>query len=109
MDRIGRVSRLMAKARRDNGPHIVSGGDTVWKTVTTGEMAYRGQARNTQPGWRAHYLTSFGLQGPHRRERAWKSTLTYQCTFVATRELPISPLRRWLAWAVSRIGRAQWP
>jgi hypothetical protein len=38
LDRAGRVSRLMAKARRDNGPHIVSGGKTVWKTVTTAEV-----------------------------------------------------------------------
>jgi hypothetical protein len=41
LDRTGRVSRLMAKARRDNRTHIVSGGKTVWKTVTTVEVYCR--------------------------------------------------------------------
>ena len=43
LDRTGRVSRLMAKARRDNRTHIVSGGETVWKTVTIAEGYCNGQ------------------------------------------------------------------
>ncbi len=34
LDRTGRVSRLMAKMRRDKAQHTVSGGKTVWKPVT---------------------------------------------------------------------------
>jgi len=33
LDRIRRVSRLLAKTRRDESKHIGSGGKTVWKTV----------------------------------------------------------------------------
>jgi hypothetical protein len=41
LDRIRRVSRLLAKTRRDKLRHIVSGGKTVWKTVITVENYYR--------------------------------------------------------------------
>ena len=45
LDRTRRVSRLLAKMRRDNREHIVSGGETMWKTVITVEIDYRGQTR----------------------------------------------------------------
>jgi hypothetical protein len=95
LDRTGRVSRLMAKTRRDNSPHIVSGRDTVWETVTTGEVAGCGQTRDIRSGGQAHSPNRLSLRGPHRRERAWKSTLTCQSAFAATREPPIpSPLEK---------------
>ena len=42
LDRIRRVSRLLAKMRRDNFPHTGSGGQTVWKPVTQSGKFWRG-------------------------------------------------------------------
>jgi len=38
-----RVNRLLVKTRRDNRQRIVSGGKTVWKTVTLEEVDDQGQ------------------------------------------------------------------
>jgi hypothetical protein len=41
-DRTRRVSRSVAKTRRDNGTHTGSGGETVWKMVSVVEVYYHG-------------------------------------------------------------------
>jgi hypothetical protein len=43
LDGIRGVSRLMAKMRRDKLEHIVSGGKTMWKSVTMIGNQYPGQ------------------------------------------------------------------
>jgi hypothetical protein len=85
-DRIGRVSRLVAKTRRDNGEHTGSGGLTVWKTVPRQRYMAVKQTRGRWSGGQAHAPGSPGLQGPHQRERARKSTHLYQSAFAATRD-----------------------
>ncbi len=43
LDRTRRVSRLLAKTRRDESKHIGSGGYTMWKTVPRPEIHGSGQ------------------------------------------------------------------
>jgi hypothetical protein len=108
LDETRRVSRLMAKTRRDNGKHIGSGGDTIWKTVTTVEYGYCGQARGSWSGWWAYSLASLGLQSPRRWERARKSTLAYLrylCSYQGT-DLHL-PLVGRPAWAANDAARGR--
>ena len=55
LDRIRRVSRLLAKTRRDEWQHIGSGGYTMWKTVPRPEHYGLGQTRNRWLSQVAHY------------------------------------------------------
>ena len=55
LDRTRRVSRSLAKTRRDELTHIGSGGITVWKTVLGPEVDGFGQTRNGWLSEMAHY------------------------------------------------------
>jgi site-specific DNA recombinase len=85
-DRIGRVSRLLAKMRRDNGEHTGSDGLTVWKTRPRQRYMAVKQTRGRWSGGQAHAPGSPGLQGPHQRERARQSTPPCQRAFAVTRD-----------------------
>ena len=55
LDRTRRVSRLVAKTRRDEWQHIGSGGYTMWKTVPWPEHYGLGQTRGIWLSESAHY------------------------------------------------------
>jgi hypothetical protein len=55
LDRTRRVSRLLAKTRRDECEHIGSGGYTVWKTVPRSEEEDRGQTSGCGLSEMAYY------------------------------------------------------
>ena len=86
LDRTRRVSRLLAKTRRDELKRIGSGGKTMWKTVPWPETT--AISKPEVDGYASRPTThSRRSSGPHTRERARKSTLAGQSTFVATRDL----------------------
>ena len=85
-DRIGRVSRLLAKMRRDNGEHTGSSGLTVWKTRPRQRYMAVKQTRGRWSGGQAHAPGSPGLQAPHQRERARQSTPPCQRAFAVIRD-----------------------
>ncbi len=58
----------------------------MWKTVTTSEHDGGGQTRGIRLACSAHSPDKPGLQSPHTRERARKSTRPGQRAFAATRE-----------------------
>src|SRR6266566_9639222 len=55
LDRTRRVSRSLAKTRRDEWQHIGSGGYTMWKTVPWPEHYGLGQTRGIWLSESAHY------------------------------------------------------
>jgi len=99
LDRTRRVSRLLAKTRRDESANTSGAADTRCGRLRP-SMRKRAMGEPEIDGY-ASRLTfhSRRSSSPHRRERARKSTLAGQSTFAATRDLAVFCL------SMARIGR----
>ena len=92
LDWTQRVSRLLAKTRRENGKPIVSGGETIGKTVTPAEVDAECQTGVLWSDGTALVLYHLGLHACIRRNALGSPPSCVKSTDAATREPPPSLL-----------------